>query len=167
MKFSTLLDKHVKIRFVTGVSKFIVNNKFFIIKCNNRLFKIDSSSKDKRRMLQILEHPKKLGEILELLPKYDKKDVIKFLDRLHDLNLIELENTIPQQEATSRIISSKVDIVKNYVNHHLRQSSSLRILVIGKGILANNLFAHLRNAGLNCIKIGSSTLVGKTSQKKK
>lgn len=168
MKFSNLSNQNVKIKLAPGASLFSVEEKFFFIKHDNRLFKINISSDDKRlRIFQILKEPRKLVDIVHLLSEFRKKDVINFLEKLYSLNLIIFE-TIDEQGIGSNLGPNKVNVSRYYSKDRgNRKPSSSRILLIGRGALANRIFAYLNNSGIKCNKIPFSELIYEPRKKTK
>lgn len=165
MKLS-LSDHNLKIKLSSGISQFIVNDGFLFIKHDNNLFKINVRANDKRlRIFHILREPKKLSEITDLLSEFKKKDVIDFLKRLHSFNLLKLEKADAHRNITFEDVTNKKDFLRYHAKKHdTRQSYHPKILLIGHGKLAENLFTYLKNNGINCNKM-TSVLTGETAEK--
>lgn len=165
MKFPSSLNENVKIRLAPGVSKFVADSGSLFIKHNNRLFRLSSSSDIERRsrILDVLEEPRKLIEITNILHEFRRKDLIAFLRNLFDLNLIEVEQQVDGQNNTGGIISDKTRFARDYCanDKYAKWLFDSKLLLIGDGVLANKLDAYFKNMGLYCNVLTSSAAIGK------
>jgi ribosomal protein S12 methylthiotransferase accessory factor len=163
MKFPSSLNENVKIRLAPGVSKFVVDSESLFIKHDNRLFRLSSSSDiDKRsKILDVLEEPKKLIEITDILSEFRRKDLIAFLKNLYKLNLVELEESTSKYNIRSVI--SDTESSESYNHRYLdgmaaKGLADSKVLLIGDGILKNKVAAYLRSVGVQCNKMSSSII---------
>jgi bacteriocin biosynthesis cyclodehydratase domain-containing protein len=160
MKFPSSLNENVKIRLAPGVSKFVADSGSLFIKHNNRLFRLSSSSdiEKRSRILDILEEPRKLIEITNILSEFRRNDLIAFLRNLYRVNLVELEESTPEYNIRSSVSddgSSATSAHESVNSMTAKRLVGSKILLIGDGILKNKLAAYFRSIGIQYEKISS------------
>jgi hypothetical protein len=90
MNFSRALKTQQKFRLARGVSVIQVDKGLLFIKHKNKLFKISTESNvEIVKMFRVLEQPKKLVEIIKLLPQLRPKDIHEIMHMLYKHNLIK------------------------------------------------------------------------------
>jgi ribosomal protein S12 methylthiotransferase accessory factor len=164
-------SSRAKISLKSGVSQFNSNNNdTLLVKHNNRLFKISATSdlESKSRIFQILTRPKKLSEILYLLPEFKKKDVVDILCSLDKLDLLKVDSDGRKHRSGNKITSINSD---SFLAYHAEKDSNKsvrsnsRLVLIGDGILADKLALSLINAGIRFSRSSSSVIIDKDPER--
>jgi len=103
MEFSKILHSDAKISLADGVTLFRSYDGPLFLKLNNKLSKIPSSSvlAQQSGIFQILKRPRKLEEIIKLMTKFKRKDVIDILQALHQRSFITIQKE-PDREFSKR-----------------------------------------------------------------
>ena len=169
MESPILLNLKGKIGLTVGVSQFPSNNyEDLFVKHDNKLFKISAKSDlhKKSRIFQILKRPRKLQEILKLLPDYKKKDVIEIVHTLYKLNLITIESKIINSTPKEIVFNSS-----NFLQPHTEQRNNgarfnSQIVLIGSGVLANKIMLLLREMNIKFVRIKSIPKPYESTKKK-
>ena len=149
MKFLDLLVSDKKIVLTHGVSQFKSVEGMLMVKHNNRLFTISTSSDSdgSSRLFRMLRQPKKLSEILKTLSEFKKNDIIANLQTLYQLDIISFETTPDSGTTSDDSFPSKINNVKD------RKESRKEITLVGSGVLANKLILHMRNMNIKIHRI--------------
>jgi hypothetical protein len=97
MKFPSSINDNVKLRLAQGVSKFVVDSGSLFIKHDNRLFKLSTSSgiDIRLKIFHVLQEPRTLLEITEILPEFRRNDLVVFLRNLYRHKIVEVEEAAP------------------------------------------------------------------------
>jgi ribosomal protein S12 methylthiotransferase accessory factor len=155
MEFSKILRSDAKISLADGVTFFRSDDGSLFLKYNNKLSKIASSSElaQQSEIFQILKRPRYLGEIVKLMTKFKRKDIIDILQALYQRSFITI------QKQTDREFSRRSKLTPRFflLNPMEDKKSPLvdsQILLIGDGFLADRLIMTLKkmNVKFNQIK---------------
>ena len=168
MESPILLDVIGKIGLTPGVSQFPSNNnEALFVKHDNKLFKISAKSDLDRqaRLFHILQRPKKLTEILNLLSGFKKKDVIEILHTLYKLNLITFESKIKNNKPNGSVINSSYYLRDHIEQRNHRARFNSQIVLIGNGVLADKIMASLRDINIKLDRIKSLPIVFEPTKK--
>jgi ribosomal protein S12 methylthiotransferase accessory factor len=112
----------------------------------------------------MLNRPKKIKEILNLLSDYKRSQVIGIVETLHKMNLIKIEKEGSTKFKNFSIQSKYFPWVQPEVRD-AHTISDLELTLIGDGLLASKLVTHLRNSKIKFNKIKSTQIVPKFSSK--
>jgi ribosomal protein S12 methylthiotransferase accessory factor len=154
MELSRSFDLKRKIVLTPGVSQFRAKDKSLLVKHNNKIYRISAASDHDSQLeiFRILQRPRKLKEILNLLSEFKNQDVIDLLQALYRLKLITYEGTV-NKNANKRIVLS--NIPDDHVKKGTRALSDLQVLLIGTGFLAHRIAELLRALNIKCNVIKS------------
>jgi ribosomal protein S12 methylthiotransferase accessory factor len=152
MELSSFFDLKRKIVLTPGVSQFRAKDRSLLVKHNNKIYRISATTDHDSQLeiFHILQQPRKLPDILNLLSEFKKQDVIDVLHALYGLKLITHEGIVNKRTNKPNLSNILVDQVKKST----RPPSDLQILLIGTGFLAYRLAKLLRTSNIkyNTIK---------------
>ena len=167
MNFSSALKTQQKVGLARGVSIIQVDKELLLIKHNNKLFEISTESNvEIVKMFRVLEQPKKLVEIIKLLPKLAPEEIHEIIHMLYKHHLINFEGLDIKVKTSPNISENRRSLMNFNKYQKNKKLTSSKILLIGSGILADNLFATLKAIKINCDKIKLSSTISIKSKKK-
>ena len=120
----------MRICLVPELSQFMIKNEFFFVKHDNKLFKISASSdlEKQLRIFTILQEPKKLSEIIDLLSNFRKKDILDFLEQLHTLEFLKLKSEFDNLSQILKEVKKKLSIKETEINKCISCKEDLILL---------------------------------------
>jgi ribosomal protein S12 methylthiotransferase accessory factor len=155
MEFSRTLQSDVKISLADGVTLFRSDDGSLFLKLDNKLSKIESSSvlAQQSMIFQILKRPRRLEEIVKLMTKFKRKDVIAILKALHQRSFITIQKQSDREFSKRSKLTSRFFLLDQTEDKKLPLVNS-QILLIGNGFLADRLIMTLEkmNVKFNQIK---------------
>jgi ribosomal protein S12 methylthiotransferase accessory factor len=166
MNFMQFIGENSKVRLSSHVSLLPINAELFFIKYGNSLFKLSTGSEvDKQsRIFHVMQQPKKLAEILDLLTDFKEKDVLDFLETLYKNNLIEIEIDTNKNNGI-KINPNKASFLGyNSVNPDIQPpQADSKLLLLGDGVLAEKLAVYFTHNRVNYKMLRSSAIIRPSS----
>ena len=167
MNFSGALKTQQNVGLARGVSVIQVGKELLLIKHNNTLFKISTESNvEIVKIFRALEQPKKLVEIIKLLPQLPPEDIHEIVHVLYKHHLIIFDGLDIKVKTSPNISENRRSLTNFNKYRKNKKLRSSKILLIGSGILADSLFATLKAIKINCDKIKDSSTISIQSKKK-
>lgn len=160
MAFSDLRAMDTKIALSPRVSQFMAHDGSLLVKNGNRLYKISAKSdlNELTRLLRILEKPKKINEISNILSGFKRSHVIGVLETLYKMKLIIFlkEDDNKRKDYSVHTKYCPGDGVEDRIEIALQDS---KLVLIGDGILASKLSTHLKNMRIKFNRVKSTNIV--------
>lgn len=153
-----LFESKAKISFAPGVSQFLSeNNEFLFLKRANKLFKISAKSDlvKQSRIFRILQRPRRLRDILELVSDFKANDVIEVIQSLYRLNLITVESKVKYNTPKGKPPNMGYFHKRHIGLGNSKSQFNSRLVLIGNGGLAERLMLSLKNTNIKFDRIDS------------
>ena len=166
MEFSKILRSDAKISLADGVTLFRSDDGSLFLKHNNKLSKIPSSSElaQQSGIFQILKRPRNLEEIVNIMTKFKRKDVIDILQALHQRSFITIQKQT-DREITKRNKLTPRFFLTDPMEDRKSPLVDSQILLIGDGFLADRLIMTLKKMNVRFNQIKSLGLLLETTKK--
>ena len=160
MVFSDTYSKNTKLVLSPGVSHFRSHDGTLLVKHGNRIYKISAGSELEEliRLLRLLNRPKKIKEIVNILSGFKRTHVIGVLETLYNMKLIVLEEEGSEKFKIS-FIDPKYFAWDEFEARNAIATSDLELTIIGDGLLASRLATHIRDMKIKFNQIKSSQIV--------
>ena len=152
MPSSTVCKLNDKIGFVPGVSQFpSEDNKFLFLKHNNRLLKISARSDlvKQSKIFHVLQHPRRLSEILKLMSEFKENDVVILIQTLYKLNLIRVESKLKNNDTSRSNALNRQYLPRSFMDRSNNKSHfDFKLVLIGSGRLVKKLALSLKSMNI-------------------
>jgi ribosomal protein S12 methylthiotransferase accessory factor len=159
MEFSKLLWNDSKISLAEGVTLFRSDDGSLILKHDNKLSKIMSSSVIAQSgIFQILRRPRNLEQIVKMTTEFKRKDVIDILHVLHQRNFITVQTQTYREVSRRSNMSPRFFLPDQMEDRKLPLVDS-QILLIGDGFLVKRLIMTLKKMNIKFNQIKSLGLL--------
>ena len=159
MKPQWLTNPDISIRFCPNVSYFVVNDRVMVLKYENKLFRVQGRSAIEicPRLFYFLQKPRKITELLVGFSDFKKKDILGLLLKLYLLHLIEVSREGQRiiADDKSKPTTSLCPLYPSKTSLHHSRPLNSHILLVGHGILFNNLNEQLKKIGVRVTRIQS------------